>query len=90
MAGAGDPAMMRLCIERLIPPRKDRPINFELPPLKTTQDASVAMLKILEGVSKGELTPSEASEISKVIENYADTVRLTDLEERISEMEQKR
>ena len=90
MAGAGDPAMMRLCIERLIPPRKDRPINFELPPLQTTQDASVAMLKILEGVSRGELTPNEASEISKVIENYADTVRLTDLEERISEMEQKR
>ena len=48
------------------------------------------MLKILEIVSKGELTPSQASEISKVIENYADTVRLTDLEERISEMEQKR
>ena len=90
MAGAGDPAMMRLCIERLIPPRKDRPINFELPPLQTTQDASVAMLKILQGVSRGELTPNEASEISKVIENYADTVRLTDLEERISDMEQKR
>ena len=90
MAGKGDPAMMRLCIERLIPPRKDRPINFDLPPLQTTQDASVAMLKILESVSRGELTPSEASEISKVIENYADTVRLTDLEERISEMEQKR
>ncbi len=90
MAQGGDPAMMRLCIERLIPPRKDRPINFELPPLKTTQDASLAMLKILEGVARGELTPSEASEISKVIENYADTVRLTDLEQRISEMEQKR
>ncbi len=40
MAGKGDPAMMRLCIERLIPPRKDRPINFDLPPLQTTQDAS--------------------------------------------------
>lgn len=90
MAESGDPAMMRLCIERLIPPRKDRPINFELPPLKTTQDASLAMLTILEGVARGELTPSEASEISKVIENYADTVRLTDLEARISEMEQKR
>ena len=82
--------MMRLCIERLIPPRKDRPINFDLPPLKTTQDASLAMLKILESVARGELTPSEACEISKVIENYADTVRLTDLEERISEMEASR
>lgn len=87
MAGTGDAAMMRLCIERLIPPRKDRPINFDLPPLKTTQDASLAMLKILESVAKGELTPSEAGEISKVIENYAETVRLSELEARIAEME---
>jgi len=90
MALAGDPTMMRLCIERVIPPRKDRPINFELPPLATTQDASLAMLKILEGVSRGELTPNEAGEISKVIENYAETVRLSDLEQRISEMEARR
>lgn len=90
MAKSGDSAMLRLCIERLIPPRKDRPINFELPPLVTTQDASLAMLKILEGVSRGELTPNEAGEISKVIENYAETVRLSDLEQRISEMEARR
>jgi hypothetical protein len=90
MAGNGDPAMMRLCIERLIPPRKDRPINFELPALTTTQDASLAMLKILESVAKGELTPSEAGEISKVIENYAETVRLSELEARIAEMEARR
>jgi hypothetical protein len=90
MAKGGDPAMLRLCIERLIPPRKDRPINFELPPLTTTQDASVAMLKILEGVANGNLTPSEASEISRVIENYSETVRLSDLEQRIAEMEQRK
>lgn len=90
MALTGDAMMMRLCIERVIPPRKDRPINFELPPLVTTKDASVAMLKILEGVSRGELTPNEAGEISKVIENYADTVRLSELEQRIAEMEAKR
>ena len=90
MALGGDATMMRLCIERVIPARRDRPINFELPPLVTTKDASIAMLKILEGVSKGELTPNEASEISKVIENYAETVRLSELEQRISEMESRR
>jgi hypothetical protein len=48
------------------------------------------MLKILEGVAKGELAPSEAGEISKVIENYAETIRLSELEQRISEMEARR
>ncbi len=90
MAGQGDPAMMRLCIERLIPPRKDRPINFELPPLKTTQDASLAQLKIVQAVAKGELTPNEGSEITKMLENFADTIRLSELEARIAEMEARR
>jgi hypothetical protein len=90
MAKKGDPAMLRLCIERLIPPRKDRPINFDLPPLTTTKDASVAMLKVLEAVSRGELTPGEASEVSAVIENYAETVRLSELEQRIADMEQQK
>jgi hypothetical protein len=87
MAEAGDPTMMRLCLERLIPPRKDRPLNFDLPPLKTTEDASLAQLKILENVAKGELTAPEAADVSKIIENYADTVRLTDIEQRLAEAE---
>ena len=90
MALEGDATMMRLCIERVIPARKDRPINFDLPPMVTTKDASQALLKILEAVSRGELTPNEAGEISKVIENYAETVRLSELEQRISEMEARR
>ena len=89
MALKGDPAMLRLCIERLIPPRKDRPVNFDLPALTTVQDASKATLKILESLAKGELTPNEAGEISAVIQNYADTVRLSELEQRIAEMEQR-
>lgn len=90
MAEGGDVAMMRLCIERLIPPRKDRPINFDLPALTSTQDASLAQLKILESVAKGELTPDEGGQITKMIENYADTVRLSELEARIAEMEARR
>ena len=70
--------------------RQDRPARGDvLASRETTQDASIAMLKILESVAKGELTPSEASEISRVIENYAETVRLSDLEQRIAEMEQR-
>jgi hypothetical protein len=52
-----------------------------------TKDASIALLKILGGVSRGELTPIEAESVFKVIENYAETVRLSELEQRISEME---
>jgi hypothetical protein len=28
---AGDTTALRLCLERLVPPRKDRPISLDLP-----------------------------------------------------------
>jgi hypothetical protein len=35
MALGGDNTAMRLCLERICPPRKERPINLSLPNLKT-------------------------------------------------------
>jgi hypothetical protein len=42
-AKASDPTTMRLCIERLIPVRKDRPITFDLPPVETASNISKAL-----------------------------------------------
>jgi hypothetical protein len=41
-AKAGDPTAMRLCLERLVPVRKGRPITFDLPPVETASDISKA------------------------------------------------
>ena len=30
----GDMAALRLCLERLLPPRRDRPVTFELPKIE--------------------------------------------------------
>ena len=42
-AKAGDMAALRLCLERIAPPRKDRPIAFRLRPIKTAAEAAAAM-----------------------------------------------
>jgi hypothetical protein len=39
MAKGGDGPALRLCIERLAPARKDRPVWFELPEMKEASDA---------------------------------------------------
>src|ERR1700726_2371807 len=39
-AKGGDPTAMRLCVERLVPLRKGRPVVFDLPPVKTAADIS--------------------------------------------------
>ena len=45
----------KIIIERLVPPRKDRPIAFSLPKLEIPEDARKALASIAEGVAKGEL-----------------------------------
>ena len=39
MALEGDGAAIRLCLERLLPARKDSPVVFALPPIATALDA---------------------------------------------------
>ena len=36
----GDMAALRLCLDRIVPPRRERPINFRIPPLKSAEDAA--------------------------------------------------
>ncbi len=37
MALDGDPMALRLCLDRLCPPRRDRPVSFPLPPITGAQ-----------------------------------------------------
>jgi hypothetical protein len=42
MALAGDTAALRLCMYRILPPRKDRPVTFDLPASSSAGDAVAA------------------------------------------------
>src|SRR6516164_11555124 len=71
MAKGGDGPALRLCIERLAPARKDRPVWFDLPEMKEARDAVNASAAIVAAVANGDLTPTEAAELSKLVESYA-------------------
>jgi hypothetical protein len=51
LAKNGDTTALRLCLERLIPPRKDRPIAFDLPAFSKASDAASAMSGLLQAVA---------------------------------------
>ena len=90
MALDGDSTAMRLCIERLVPPRKDRPVNLDLPQMECVEDTIKAMAVISSGVADGELTPSEGQVLSGMVENYRKAIETTELEERISNLEKRK
>ena len=52
-------------MDRIVPPRKDRPVPFLIPKLEKATDAVMASTAIVEAVASGDLTPSEAAELSK-------------------------
>ena len=87
MAKGGDGPALRLCIDRLAPPRKDRPVWFELPKMNQARDAVNASAAIVEAVASGELTPIEAAELSKVGDSYARSLQTVEFEERLSILE---
>lgn len=86
----GDPIALRLCLDRLIAPRKDRPVMFEMPPIKTIADGRQAFGAIMVAVAAGALTPVEANEIARLVEVIFKTTELTELEARLRALEANR
>ncbi len=83
----GDMTAIRLCLDRLAPPVKDRPVSFNLPEIKLADDASAASGAILQAVSNGEVTPSEAGDLMRLLDSFTNTLVATELERRIAALE---
>jgi hypothetical protein len=50
MAKEGDMTAVRLCLERLLPPKRDRLVAFGLPPIESAADAANASSAVVAGV----------------------------------------
>lgn len=87
LALGGDMAAIRLCLDRILPPRKDRPLTFYFATITNAAEAAKTMSAILAAVASGEITPTEASEIGKLVDSYVRAVEATELAERIERLE---
>lgn len=83
----GDTTALRLCLERIAPPRKDAPVAFTLPPMQSARDAAQAAGAVLAAVAEGELTPTEGAHVMALVETYRRTLETTELEARVAALE---
>ncbi len=83
----GDTTALRLCLERIAPPRKDVAVEFDLPAIRSAKDASEAASAVLLAVSEGNLTPLEGATVMALVENYRRTLETTEIEDRITKLE---
>ena len=87
MALAGDPTAMRLCMERVLPPCRERTIKFGLPPIEgaltgeshgpSARDVSRAMDAVTLALARGEITPGEAETIAGVVDTFVRAIEAT-------------
>ncbi|MFE1603334.1 DUF5681 domain-containing protein [Methylobacterium sp. ID0610] len=87
LAQEGDTVALRLCLDRLLPVRRNRPVPFALPPIATTADLTKATSALLEAVARGELTPSEAAELGKLVDSHVKAIEVTDIQARLDALE---
>jgi len=85
----GDTPALRLCLERVLPPRRDRPVAFDLPTIVTAGDALSASSAVLAACADGTLSPSEANEIMGLISTHVRTIEVAELEERVAALEKR-
>jgi hypothetical protein len=85
----GDTAAMRLCLDRVLPPRRDHLVTFALPKIETAKDACAAAAAIMEACANGELSPREAVELVGLVEAQLRMFETTELEARLAALEAK-
>jgi uncharacterized protein DUF5681 len=87
LALGGDMGALRLCLDRILPPRKDRPVSFTLPSINSAQDAAAIVSSVLTAVASGEITPTDAAEVGKLIDSYVKAYETAELADRLDRLE---
>jgi hypothetical protein len=72
MALMGDIVALKLCMDRIAPPRRDAPVTFDLPPLNDSSIGPDAARAVLEAVAEGSITPGEAETVLKLVVAWRD------------------
>jgi len=89
MALNGEVACLRMMLDRVSPPRKDRPVDIDTPPIKTSEDLHMAIDSIWSAPRDGRLTPAEAGAIAEVLERLTRVIEFQDAVKRIEALEKK-
>jgi hypothetical protein len=89
LALAGDPAALRLCLDRTVAPRRERPVELDLPPIDSAADILGAIKAVSGAVGRGAITPGEAVALSQMIETFLKAIDASDFEIRLRRLEER-
>ena len=82
----GDPAMLRLAFERIVP-RRARTRAVALPEINSPADFAAAMSAIARAAADGAITPSDAAELARMVETALRAIESGDFDRRLAAIE---
>lgn len=84
----GDLTAIRLILERLVPPCKEKALPpISLPPVPDAQSLPKLTAAILGAVADGRITPGEGQALAALASTHAKNLELAELEQRIAALE---
>jgi len=89
LAKMGDDLAIRLCVERMLAPRRERPVPLKLPRIETDADARQAAAEVMEALGEGEVTPTEAEHLLRAIAGVAVIMQSTEVAARLQQIEER-
>lgn len=72
---------------KIAPDAKERPVLFSMPVLNEPDDALKAIGGVIEAMGAGNVTPSEASAVCNVINQYLKAYELNEMDNRLTQLE---
>jgi hypothetical protein len=86
LAKGGDPQMLKFFLDRIL--SKERPIKFDLPPIKNRNDLVAGYTAIVKAVGAGEITPNEGSAVAALLANIAKFIDDVEIDARLRKLEE--
>jgi hypothetical protein len=87
LAMEGDATALRLCLSRILPVKRERTIELDLPALEGSQDSLRTIGTVLEAVGSGAITPAEGQAVASLLEAHRRTFEVEELGHRIEALE---
>ena len=90
MAKKGDIQALRLCLERLMPVRKERCLTLDLKPVQNSNELPLSFADVITAVGEGRITPGEGSALALIMTSHAQSIETHDLVARLQALESDR
>jgi hypothetical protein len=78
LALEGDILALKICFDRILPPRRERAVALNLPTLRNPGDAGEVSAAILGAVTNGEITLGEATELAGLLAAHLATLETSE------------